>query len=498
MHVSHRDDAGVDRTHGYCKHLAPSELRLAALTAGFAPAPREDFRYLELGFGHGVSVGFHAAATDGTYWGTDANPAHAARARSLAAASGARTHLSDDSFWEFAVRRDLPEFDYIALHGVWSWISDENRDVIVDLIRRKLAPGGIAYLSYDTSPGCAPDVPVRQLLSLFTGRGADADALQCASDVLQARDGDGDGHAAMSRHLDALGALDGRDRVQASGSADWTMATFSETAARLGGARLTFAGSTRLLDNVESFRLTPDKRRLLDRIDDRLLRETAKDFLTNARGRSDVYVKGGRPMADEELSAHWAGQRFVLTTHVSELPRHVVLPPGTIRLDDRVPGEVVAALAEDGYAPRTIAALCAHPRLGTASVDEVIAALLLLAGTGHASLAQTPSTEVVARCDRLNRHVCERARVDDAVEYLASPVTGGAIHVSRIGLLFLDAVHQGRDTVQGLTRYLRTFLQPGDTVRRDRLPGDARTAFEPMAVRFLTSTLPMLRALQAA
>jgi hypothetical protein len=35
-------------------------------------------------------------------------------------------------------------------------------------------------------------------------------------------------------------------------------------------------------------------------------------------------------------------------------------------------------------------------------------------------------------------------------------------------------------------------------VRRDRLPGDARTAFEPMAVRFLTSTLPMLRALQAA
>ena len=127
MHRSEDPCTGADSAHGYHRHLNPGELRLAALAAGYAPTRGDDFSYLELGFGQGVSVGFHAAATAGTYWGTDANPGHAERARALAAASGAQAHLSDDAFWEFAVRSDLPDFDYIALHGVWSWITDESR-----------------------------------------------------------------------------------------------------------------------------------------------------------------------------------------------------------------------------------------------------------------------------------------------------------------------------------------------------------------------------------
>jgi SAM-dependent methyltransferase len=66
--------------------------------------------------------------------------------------------LFDESFAEFA-SRDLPEFDYIGLHGIWSWISDENRAVIVDFIRRKLKVGGVLYISYNTLPGWAPLPP---------------------------------------------------------------------------------------------------------------------------------------------------------------------------------------------------------------------------------------------------------------------------------------------------------------------------------------------------
>jgi len=44
----------------------------------------------------------------------------------------------------------LPDFDYIGLHGIWSWISDENRQVIVDFIRKKLKVGGVLYISYNT------------------------------------------------------------------------------------------------------------------------------------------------------------------------------------------------------------------------------------------------------------------------------------------------------------------------------------------------------------
>ncbi len=499
--------ADVD-TSGYHRHLNPDELRLAALAAGHAPPRRDDFRYLELGFGQGVSVAFHAAATTGTYWGIDADATHVARARALTTASGARAHLSADAFRAFAVRRDLPEFDYIVLHGVWSWITEENREVIVDLIRRTLAPGGIAYVSYITSPGWASGLPMRQLRSLFAQRGGatrdaprgGSGALRVAADVLRA--GADDEVPDVGRQLDALGTTAQAGRTEACLSADWTLATFPETAARLGKARLTFAGSTRLLDSVDAFRFTPRSRQLLDRIDDRLLRETTKDVLTSTHVRSDVYVKAGPPLADGALAAQWSEQRFVLTTHAGEMPAQLRLPPGPIHLHGRGPGDVIAALADNDHAPKTIAQLCAHPRLARLGADDVIATMLLLAGAGHARTAQCPTAAVVDRCRRLNRHVRARARAGEPVDYLASPVTGGAIGVSRVDLLCLDAVDQGRDTVPGLTRHLDDRLRSRGTGARkavhrlDARPR-GRDALEAVAERFLASTLPMLRAWQA-
>jgi len=35
---------------------------------------------------------------------------------------------------------DLPDFDFIGMHGIWSWISEEDRALIVEFIRRKLKP----------------------------------------------------------------------------------------------------------------------------------------------------------------------------------------------------------------------------------------------------------------------------------------------------------------------------------------------------------------------
>lgn len=39
----------------------------------------------------------------------------------------------------------LPEFDYLCLHGIWSWNSETNGVIIVDFIRRKLKVGGLLY-----------------------------------------------------------------------------------------------------------------------------------------------------------------------------------------------------------------------------------------------------------------------------------------------------------------------------------------------------------------
>ena len=157
------DVADVGYTFGVYAELNPQRIQLAFLMAGLVPP--QNGTACELGFGQGMSVNIHAAASVTEWHGTDFNPSQAAFARELADASGANAHLNDQSFAEFCSRDDLPEFDFIGLHGIFSWISDENRHIIVDFIRRKLKVGGVLYISYNTQPGWAPMAPVRDLLT---------------------------------------------------------------------------------------------------------------------------------------------------------------------------------------------------------------------------------------------------------------------------------------------------------------------------------------------
>ena len=76
--------AEIDYTHGYYRELAPGLIDFALLLSGHEPPDRSSMRYLELGYGQGLSANIHAAAVAGEVWGADFNPAHAANAQSLA------------------------------------------------------------------------------------------------------------------------------------------------------------------------------------------------------------------------------------------------------------------------------------------------------------------------------------------------------------------------------------------------------------------------------
>ena len=155
--------ADIGYTYGYYTELNPLRLRLPLLAAGIV-FPEIDTA-CELGFGQGMSIGMHAAASGRRWYGTDFNPAQAGFAQEMAAASGAQAYLFDQAFAEFCARNDLPDFDYIGLHGIWSWISDENRALIADFIRRRLKVGGVLYISYNTQPGWTAMLPMRELLT---------------------------------------------------------------------------------------------------------------------------------------------------------------------------------------------------------------------------------------------------------------------------------------------------------------------------------------------
>lgn len=152
----------IPYTYGYHPDLDPVRMQAALRRAGVEPP--EVSTACELGYGQGLSLAIHAVAGGARWWGTDLLAAHAGNVRALVAGTAARLVAADQPFAVFCARDDLPQFDFIGLYGVWSWVSAANRDCIVHFAARRLRPGGVLYVSYNALPGWAPMLPLREVM----------------------------------------------------------------------------------------------------------------------------------------------------------------------------------------------------------------------------------------------------------------------------------------------------------------------------------------------
>src|SRR5215472_3213751 len=154
--------------HDFCRVQTPAILSLAALSRNVAAAGGrgEPLRYCDLGCGQGFTANLVAAANPrAEVFAADFNPTHIAGARALASAAGlTNVQFREAGFDELLQDAALPDFDIMCLHGVYSWISPANREIIVALVRRRLKSGGLFYISYDAMPGWAGIAPLRRLL----------------------------------------------------------------------------------------------------------------------------------------------------------------------------------------------------------------------------------------------------------------------------------------------------------------------------------------------
>ena len=128
----------VGYTYGYYREVSPAFQRFCLLIKGFdIPEPSRG-THCELGFGQGVSFNIHAASNPGHFVGTDFNPSHAAHASALSGKAGTDALILDDSFEQMLQRKDMPQFDSISLHGIWTWVSRENHKAITEFARASL------------------------------------------------------------------------------------------------------------------------------------------------------------------------------------------------------------------------------------------------------------------------------------------------------------------------------------------------------------------------
>ena len=422
--------------------------------------------------------------------------------------SGAK--LFDDSFAEFTSRADLPEFDIIGLHGIWTWISDENGRIIVDLIRRKLRVGGIVYISYNCLPGWAPSMPLRHLVKLHADLAAEATglrgkldgALAFARQVIDSGALYFQGHPAVSERLKLMSTQNRNYLAHEYLNEDWRIMAFSDVAKWLDDAKLTFVTSAHLLDHVEAVNLTSEGSKFLAEIEHPILRQSVRDYFVNQHFRRDVFIKGPRSISRWEQQQAIQSSSFALTTHADGVPLKAKGARGETTLPEQLYRPVIEVLAEDGYAPKTAAKLVAHSKLRTIPFSQVLHAIFVLVGAGHVHPAQEPGSASRKYCRALNRFLCERARGAGNIQYLASPVTGGGVPVSRFQQLFLLALEHDRKSPHEQVDFARSLLSAeGQRVTKDGKPIDPSDEIKEltnMASDFTANRLPLLKALEIA
>jgi SAM-dependent methyltransferase len=437
-HWSEGYATGATYSHHYFDDLNPLRAAFVMLLEGLDGPPPGPC--CELGFGQGLSLAMHAAG-DPTrrWWGTDFIPEHAVQARRLVDAAGVDAQVGDQSFAEFFARDDLPQFAFITLHGVWSWVSAANRARIVGFLGRHLLPGGVVYLSFNALPGFAPLLPLRQVmlehfrLASPAGRPDAArahEAMAFVQRLLALKPAVLGLSPSIADRLAELAGKPPNYLLHELLNEDWQAMSFAQLASELEPAKLSFVVSSDLHYRFTDVHLSKAQQEQLAQIESRTLRESVRDLMLAQSLRGDYWMRGARPLSRAEVSRRLRETRFVLAMAPRDVPRTVQGLCGSTDLAADRLTTVLGAL-EDADAPVELGRLLDHTGSRGFDPNEVLNIVAALVGMRAIYPAASAAQVEAARpaTQRLNAYLSgPHARRAD-IHYLASPITAGGVPV---------------------------------------------------------------------
>lgn len=486
--------ADIEYGAGLFREQMPAHLDLVCLLNGLEPpfagtserggpeSGEPDFAWCELGCGQGITASVVAAANPrATVHAVDFHPAHIARARAMARAAGLENvTFHERSFEELAdgAVPDLPAFDYITLHGVYSWVAPETRRAIVRFLDRALKPGGVVYVSYNSLTAWASLLPLQRLLQEYarTVPGGSVEGVRHGLEFAGALQAAG---AAVLGGPELLGRV--RNPGELDEQTHWTYLAHEylnnhwhpllhiDVAREMAAAKLTYAGAAHLFYNEPTMMLNPAQRSLLAGIADPMLRETIADYCGQEGHRCDVFVRGARPLSPGRLDARLRALVLAQAGPIA-LPFTIRSPdPGggpegreavpPVVLEEAVYAPILAALAE---APRRIGDLLDLPAVQAAGaaggrVPSPRQLALYLTGIGTAVPVTGPAGEPAEEMTgggaaagplpsvlRFNRLQAESLVVDGGSRaYLAMSVGGTGLIVSPAQAMLYHGIATG-------------------------------------------------------
>lgn len=453
-------DAGyisdIEYVPGFYKQQAPVYLNFACMLKGYEPVSLErGFTYCELGCGQGLTALMLAATNPkGEFHAMDFNPAHIARANRQVTETGlSNITFHEASFEDFAEGRveSLPQFDFVTMHGVYSWINDTNKAAIIAFLSRYLKPGGIVYVSYNSMPDTTAGLPLQRMFSEFSrlmpGR-SDMQVERALKFATELRDS-GANFFADNKRLDYLlktwEGEGGQYLAHEYLNAHWTPLYHADVARDFAPAKLSFVASCILLENFPDLTLTPEQKELLDKVQIPEIRETFKDYYLSRTLRQDVFVRGARRMSRDRQDQLFAELRIASVVPRSDASTKVLSPRGHIEVSAEVYGEVFDALSEGPKTMRDLMALPAIRKHPDSTMQEIAGILI---GSNQAQPVAAGADEGEGGSLRSFNHLlCRQVRSEQAQlsGALASPRLASAVPVTSFEMLVFLGLCEGFD-----------------------------------------------------
>ncbi|WP_394835414.1 class I SAM-dependent methyltransferase [Pendulispora rubella] len=151
-----KDETPYDRLpytdHAYAESH-PNRLAVVARLSGWRAPELAAARILEIGCARGGNLLPMAMSLPGAELvGIDPSQRQVDEARRVACAAQLPNVRVLQAGFETA-ELEAGSFDYVLCHGLYSWIGVEARRALLRAIGQWLAPGGVAYVSFNTLPG---------------------------------------------------------------------------------------------------------------------------------------------------------------------------------------------------------------------------------------------------------------------------------------------------------------------------------------------------------
>jgi hypothetical protein len=422
----------ISYIEGFYVQQSPARMVLACLLGNVAadlPKPDDEAHYLELGCGIGVGALVTAASNPG--WqvtAIDYNPAHIAIGAGLARAARLdNIRFIEADLAQLATSRQadaIPQADFVSMHGLWSWVSNDVRAGIVRLLAAKTRAGGLVHLSYNALPAWQGALGMQRLIyeaGIRTGGRSDAQAqagLAVARD-LKAVESQYLAESSITRDiLDSTVALSTEYLSHEYMSAHWAPAFHADVVAALAEAKLDWVSSINPMENFPELMLTPEQRDIMNRHNDPILRELIKDMCLPRQLRHDVFVRGARRLYNDQRNAALSHLTVMPIVSPGELQTEIHVPAGKAEVGDTLKGMMTAAMR----GPATIGELLALD--GGQNPAELVGVLV---GSNQCQIAVSSDGGQPESANRLNRVFGSR------VHSIVAGRTAGALASSRLG-----------------------------------------------------------------